>query len=62
MCVIVLLELSASPSWNVPPGVSTVIGNVIVLPALVNTIVPRPEKVWVKVPDTVTPELKVTDP
>lgn len=59
VCVIVLDEVVASPSWNVPPGASTVRGNVIVLPALVKVIVPRPEKVAPCAPDTVMPEPRV---
>lgn len=43
--VIELLELKASSSLRPPAGVLTVIGNVMVLPALVNNIVLRPEKV-----------------
>ena len=44
VCVKMLLELKASSSRNVPPTDSTTIGNVMVLPALVNAMVSRPAK------------------
>ena len=59
VCVMLFDMVVASPSWKVPLGASTVIPNVIVLPALVNVIVPRPEKVCVDVDDTVTPDPKI---
>lgn len=45
-----------------PLGASTATENVMVLPALVKVIVPRPEKVWVDVPDIVTPDPRVYEP
>lgn len=45
-----------------PLGVSTVTGNVIVLPAEVKVCVPLPEKVCSEVPDTVTPEPRMYEP
>ena len=45
-----------------PSGASITAKNVMVLPALVKVMVPRPEKVWVDVPDITTPDPRVYEP
>ena len=53
---IVSVKVAAPFKRKVPPGASIVVLNVIVFPALVKSIVPRPENVCVDVPVKVTPE------
>lgn len=53
------LDVYASPNLNVPVTAFAAAVNVIVLPAVVKTIVPRPAKFCWPAPDTVTPDPRV---